>query len=218
MTTKLDGYTLPERVKTKMVLTLFKTHQDKKELGFTLCSKSENIIRVGGDFTGSPDKIIIDSRMCKEDEKFLGGYHTHYERDSYPSAEDLRYCGVLKTMCTGGSVDNKIRCNTWKHGSLSQEEYNKMISISSRGTTKSEDPKYQPNFDCIRDIVPLFLEEKYIKEEVDKDLDEKKLHLSILRRSALPEHVIIESENEIINNTEKRNRSAHELTKKIKEE
>lgn len=193
MKTELDGYTLPERIKVKMVLTLFKTHQDKKELGFTFCSKSDNIIRAGGDFKGTSDSIVIDSRMCKEDEKFLGGYHTHYERDSYPSAEDLRYCGVLKTMCTGGTDDNKIRCNTWKGEPLSQEEYNKMINSISRDITRSEDPKHQINFDCIRNIVPLFLEEKSIKEEVSKGLDD-------------------------INDTEKRNRSVRELVKKIRYE
>ena len=32
---KLNDYTLPERVKAKMILALFKTHQKQKELGFT---------------------------------------------------------------------------------------------------------------------------------------------------------------------------------------
>ncbi len=212
---KLDSNTLPERVRTKMILTLFKTHQTKKELGFTLCSKPDNIIVASEDITGISDRIIIDPRMCKKDEKFLGGYHTHFGRDSYPSAEDLHYCGIFKIICTGGSVDNKIRCNTWKHGQQSVEAHNKMIYDIDKGITKSENMKYQPNFDCIRNMGSLFSEEKYIKEEVDKDLDEKKLRLYALERSGAPEKVIIEAENEIVDGIEKRNRSAIELTRKI---
>lgn len=41
-TTKLDSYTLPERVKARMILKLLETQQ--KELGFALCSKPDNII------------------------------------------------------------------------------------------------------------------------------------------------------------------------------
>lgn len=60
----------------------------------------------------------------------------------------------------------------------------------------------------------LFSEEKYIKEEVDKDY-EKKLRLYALKRSGAQEKVIIEAENEIVDGIEKRNRSALELTRKI---
>lgn len=62
---KLDGYTLPERIKAKMILTLFKTHQAKKELGFTLCSKPDNIIVASEDLIGTSERIVIDPKMCK---------------------------------------------------------------------------------------------------------------------------------------------------------
>ena len=183
---KLNSYTLPERVKAKMIITLFKTHQSKKELGFTLCSKSDNIIIAKGDFTGSSDRVVIDPRMCEKDEKFLGGYHTHPREDSYASAEDLRYCGIFKIVCAGGN-DNKIRCNTWKHEQQSIGEHNKMIYDIDKGVAKPENPMYQPNFDCIRTMGSLFADEKYIKEK-DKDLEKKELNLLMLNRSGAPEH------------------------------
>lgn len=106
---KLNGYTLPDKVKKKMRYTLHKTQQSKVEMGFTLCSKPDNIIRARGDCIGSSCKMVIDSKKCEKDEKFLGGYHTHPGEDSHASAEDLRYCGIFKIICTGGQTDNKIR-------------------------------------------------------------------------------------------------------------
>lgn len=68
MVIKVNDYTLPERIKAKMVLTLFKTHQKQKELGFTFCSKPDNIIIAKGDFKGSSGNVVIDSRLCEKDE------------------------------------------------------------------------------------------------------------------------------------------------------
>ena len=170
-----------------------------------------------GYFTGIPDRVEIDPRMCEKGEKFLGGYHTHFRQDSYPSAEDLHYCGLFKIICSGGN-DNKIRCNTFKDGQQSVEDYNKMVYDIDKGETKYENPKYQPNFDCIRTMGPLFSEEKRIKEEVDIDLDEKISRLYDLRRRGVSEHAIIEAENRLANDTEKRNRSVRKLVKKIRDE
>jgi len=214
---KLDGYTLPERVKAKMVLTLFRTHRAKKELGFTLCSKPDNIIVTGEDLTGTSDRIVIDSRMCKKDEKFLGGYHTHYMEDSHASAEDLRYCGILKIICTGGSNDNKIRCNTWQHEQQSVEKHNKMIYDIDKGIAKSENPMYQPNFDCIHTMGSLFSDEKYIKEK-DKDLKKKELNLLALKKTGVPEHEIKEAETDLFDDAIKRDIFANILKKEIENE
>lgn len=65
---KLNGYTLPERVKTRMVLKLRGTQQ--KELGFALCSRPDNIIVEGQDIEGTSDRIIIDPSMCKNGKNF----------------------------------------------------------------------------------------------------------------------------------------------------
>lgn len=52
-----------------MALKLFYTQQE--ELGFALCSKSDNVIVAGKDLKGTSDSIVIDPKTCKEDEKFL---------------------------------------------------------------------------------------------------------------------------------------------------
>jgi len=98
MITKLNSYILTDEVKDAMRNKLYKTQQE--ELGFTLCSKSDNIIMPGRDLVGDSRKIEIDPGACKEDEKFLGGYHTHPETDSRASAEDLYHCGKFKVICT----------------------------------------------------------------------------------------------------------------------
>lgn len=214
---KLNDYTLSERVKAKMIITLFKTHQDKEELGFTLCSNPDNVITASEGLTGTSDGLIIDPRMCKKDEKFLGGYHTHPTEDSHASAEDLHYCGILKIVCAGGKTDNKIRCNIWKHERQSTEEYNKMVYDIRKGVTKYENPKYQPNFDCIRDIGPLFLDEKRIKEK-DKDLKKKKLDVLALDRTDVSEREIIEAGTDLLNDTIKRDIRYNTLKKQIENE
>lgn len=80
-----------------------------------------------------------------------------------------------------------------------------MIYDISKGMIKSENPKHQPNFDCIRTIGPLFSEEKDMKEKMDKDLDTMKLYLSILKKSRPPESRIINVQNMINIATEARN-------------
>jgi len=164
---KLNSYILPDNIKDEMKNKLDKTRQDKVELGFTLCANSDNIIRSRGSPTGTSNKIEIDPRACKRDEKFLGGYHTHAKSDSYPGAEDLIHCGINKITCTGG-MDDKIRCNIWKYAQLSSEDKYKMINGYRLG---HKNPKYQLTFDCISDLEPLYKEERYIKS-LDVHLDE----------------------------------------------
>lgn len=164
---KLNSYILSDDIKDEMRNKLNKTRQDKVELGFTLCANSDNIIRSRGNPTGTSNKIEIDPRACKGDEKFLGGYHTHPKSDSYPSAEDLIHCGIHKITCTGG-IDDKIRCDTWKYAQLSSEDKYKMINGYRSGY---KNPKYQQTFDCISDFEPLYREEKYIKS-LDDHLEE----------------------------------------------
>lgn len=94
---KLNSYILPDNIKNDMGGMLDNTSQ--VEIGFALCSK-DNVIRKGRYFIGSSNKMIIDASACDKSEKFLGAYHTHPRDDSYPSAEDLRYCGIHKVICT----------------------------------------------------------------------------------------------------------------------
>lgn len=201
---KLNDHILSDDVKNDMRDILDKTSEE--EIGFVLCSK-DNIIMKGGHFIGSPNEMIIDSRMCKKNEKFLGAYHTHPKDDSRPSARDLRYCGIFKNMCTGGKDDNKIRCHTWRYGQPSVDEYNKMIYDISEGKIESENPIHKPNFDCINDILPLYLEEERMKK-VDKDLKERELHLP-----SLTSEKIIKEGSKLLEDTIKRDIYANILKK-----
>lgn len=170
---RLNSYILSDDVKDEMKHKLDKTRQDRIELGFTLCTNSNNVIVSRGDHIGNSDKIEINPRACNEDEKFLGGYHTHAKSDSYPGAEDLIHCGIHKIICTGG-MDDKIRCNVWKYGQLSLEDKYKMID---EYMSDHKGPKYQQTFDCISNFEPLYREERYIKE-LDKGLKQLESHLS----------------------------------------
>lgn len=86
-----------------------------------------------------------------------------------------------------------------------------------KGIAKSENPKYQPNFDCLRTMNRLFLDEKYIKE-LDKDLDKKELQLLTLKESGASEHEIEEAGIDLFNDTIKRDIRANRLKKEIKNE
>ena len=46
---------------------------------------------------------------------------------------------------------------------------------------KTENPKYQPNVDCINNTLPSYLAEMYITEKLDKDIRDRKSRLSSLR-------------------------------------
>ena len=218
METKLNSYILTEELKKKMIDTLHKTQQIKIEMGFTLCSKSDNIIRSRGDRIGDSSEIEISPRVCEKDEKFLGGYHTHPNVDSSASARDLRYCGMAKMMCIGGHADNKIRCYTWKHEQPSPEERNKIVDDIKKGIISPENLKYQPHFDCLNTIDSLYSKERYIIEKLDKDLDKMTSHLLALNRSGISEHEIMKTVNELINETVKRDRYANILKKEIENE
>ncbi len=218
MGTKLNGYILTEELKKKMRDTLLETQQTKVEMGFTLCSKPDNIIVSRGDHSGESLKIKIDSEVCEKDEKFLGGYHTHFGTDSSASATDLRYCGTDKTTCIGGDTDNKIMCYIWKYEQQSLEESNKMVDSINKGMTKYENPKYQPAFDCIRAMNPLFLGDIYVRENLDKDLKETKSRLLVLKKTGKSKHEITKIENEIKKRKKNRDKFVDELYKEVKDE
>jgi hypothetical protein len=178
--TKLNGYILPDSVKNDMRSVLHKTRRDEK--GFALCVK-DNIIMRGKDFVGDSSRIKTNliSGSCKRGERLLGLYHSHPGTYSHPSAGDLHNCGVFKTVCIGGTSDNKIMCHTFKGEQISAPLHTGILHVISQGATRTIDPKYQSNLDCINDTLPLHLAERYIKEKVDIDLENRELYLSSLR-------------------------------------
>ncbi len=77
-------------------------------------------------------------------------------------------------MCIGGKTDNKNRCYIWKHKQPLPDELVKIADDISKGIISSDNFKYRPNIDCFHDIGSLFTEEMYIKDRLDKDLDDRK--------------------------------------------
>ena len=100
---------------------------------------------------------------------------------SRPSAEDIHNCGKFKIICTGGKSGNKIGCLTYKGEQISVPEYVRILYDISQGIMKTENPKYQPNVDCINNTLPSYLAEMYITEKLDKDIRDRKSRLSSLR-------------------------------------
>lgn len=218
MKTKLNGYSLPEELKKKMRDTLHNTQQTKLEMGFTLCSKSDNIIMSRGYHIGSSYEIEINPRSCEKDEKYLGGYHTHPSDDSHASARDLRYCGMTKMTCIGGHTDNKIRCYTWKHEQPSPGELNKIVDDISKGMISPENFKYQSHFDCLYSMDILHSKEMEIREKVDKELNKMRSDLLTLHRSGVSENKIENAAHKLINETLKRDEHANKLKEEIENE
>lgn len=218
-TTKLDSYTLPERVKARMILKLLETQQ--KELGFALCSKPDNIIVESQDVEGTSDGIVIDPSMCKNDKKFLGLYHTHPSGDSRASAIDLARCGKSKIICMGGKTDGKIRCNIWKYEQLSQEDIDNMDKLSKgtkKSITKSEISRYQQASDCVGIIGPLAFEEECVKK-MDKDIYKKSSNVSVLKNKYdVPEREIKDAEDDLRADITKRDMLANKVNKEIENE
>ncbi len=182
---KLNGYILSDRIKNEMINKLYETRQDKrqdrKELGSTFCTKSDNIIISRGNHIGNSNNVVIDPNVCDKDEKFLGGYHTHPKVDSNASAGDLIHCGTHKIVCIGGETDNRIKCYTWKYVQLSIEDKYKMVDEYKSG---HKSYKYQETFDCINNIGPLYREENDLKK-LDKELERIESDLSDLEKNGV---------------------------------
>lgn len=211
MKTKLNNYILTDETKKEMRKKLEDTKDE--EHGFTLCSKRDNIIMPRGHPIGHSSKIEIDPKACRNDEKFLGGYHTHPGKNSHASAYDLFHCGTNKITCIGGQIDNKIRCYTWKFEQLPSGELNKIADDIKKGRSL----KYKQSIDCISKIWPIYSEEIDTKK-MDKKLDDIKLFLSILKKSGVEENAVIRVQNILNAATEARNIRANRLIKEIKSE
>lgn len=212
---RLNGYKLPDSVKDDMRYVLDKTQL--VEEGFGLCTK-DNIIKRGKDFVGDSNRIPVNLilRSCNEDEKLLGVYHTHPRHDSQSSAEDIHSCGIFKILCTGGKDDNKIMCDTYKGEQISEREHVGTLYNISEGITKAENPKYQSNFDCINDTFPLYLADRYIKEKVDKDLDDRRSYLSSLREPDTSRPEIVGEARKLVDDTKVRDVFSNVLRKETK--
>lgn len=180
MAIRLNNYILTDELKEVMRNKLYETREEKRETGFTLCSKPDNIINARGDHIGDPNKIKIDPEVCNKDERFLGGYHTHPRGDSSPSVTDLSHCGVHKIVCVGGDIDDKIKCQLWKQKQISKGEV-LTIAKDLKNKKRPINPEYKINFDCLNIMSILGRKEDNLVK-MDKDIDKIKSYLPILNK------------------------------------
>lgn len=210
MTRKLNSYILTDELKEVMRKRLYETRDEKREKGFTLCSKLNNVISARGDHKGDQNKIKIDPEVCYKDEKFLGGYHTHLRGDSNPSITDLSHCGVHKIVCIGGVKDDEIKCQIWKQKQISKEDA--LIIAKDLKNNKQPTKEYKINYDC-QNNMSILAEKEDILVGMDKNIDNIKSFLSILNKP-----LSIDLQNKVIFAVNVRDTYANKLKEEIKNE
>ena len=109
MTIKLNSYSLPEDVVTKMRLKIEETRQKKIELGFGLCRmKYVNTLKSGYECIGN-ECSMLPIQECLTG-TYVGGYHTHPSGTAEPSIADLRNAYVHDVECVGSVKEDAIKC------------------------------------------------------------------------------------------------------------
>lgn len=174
MSTRLNGYTLPDETINLMRSILNRSIQERAESGFTLCSDQKNNIHARNVCTGETCTVNVKGK-CGNNEKFAGTYHTHPRSHSFASVGDSIHCGAVPNVCIGGQEDNKIRCHTWKHNHITKEGYNNLVDKLNRGIRKTDDPLYEKNFECMKEFGPI----KHV-EDIARDGDKKSIYYFLL--------------------------------------
>lgn len=137
MPKNINSFILPDKVIEKMKGQIEKTRDTKKEHGFWLCSKPDNVIIDRRHCEGSKCDLTIEG-VCEEDEQKIGIYHTHPRNESRMSAIDMKVvCEAAKEkngeivpislISCIGSLNNEINCFIKKKV---QPEYNKKMALS----------------------------------------------------------------------------------------
>jgi len=162
MSIKINGNTLTDELIHIMRLLRSKSIKTGSEAGLTLCEDQKGNLNARNIRNGDLHTVAIVAE-CNEGEKFAGTYHTHPENESKAPASDLIYCGVSKHLCIGGETDNKIRCYTWKHNTINNDKFYELGKMSNRGI-QNNNPTYQKNFECIKDLAPIINLENNVRD------------------------------------------------------
>lgn len=211
MSTKLNGYTLPDETIDSMKSILNKSVRTKTELGFTLCVDQKDNLRARNICTGETCTVNVEGK-CDKEEKFAGTYHTHPRSHSFASAGDLIHCGVSPNVCIGGEEDNKIRCYTWKHNSITKEKYNDLVGTLNSGKRKIDDPLHEKTFECMKEFGPVKHVENIIREE-DKKVDILFSLIKMAEQEKTPKHAIDKMKESMEPLLDKRRKAVDEINK-----
>lgn len=116
MSKRVNSFILSDDIISNMKDKIKETKKSKTELGFALCidkndSKNKNdsdIIIKGTECIGI--KCSIKVGKCKEDQIYIGNYHTHPRAHPTMSITDMVTGCSEKIECIGSVPFNSIRC------------------------------------------------------------------------------------------------------------
>ena len=120
MSKRVNSFILSDDIISNMKDKIKETKKSKTELGFALCidkndSKNKNdsdIIIKGTECIGT--KCSIKVGKCKEDQIYIGNYHTHPRAHPTMSITDMVTGCSEEIECIGSAPFNTIRCFTRK--------------------------------------------------------------------------------------------------------
>lgn len=110
----VNSFILPDNIIKEMKDKIKDTKKSKIELGFALCTQEENsnVITKGTECVGT--KCSIKIGQCKNNQKYLGNYHTHPRSHPTMSITDMVTGCLEEIECIGSAPFNTIRCFTRK--------------------------------------------------------------------------------------------------------
>ena len=114
MPKQIGSFILSDNIISNMKDKIKETKKLKTELGFTLCTDRDNLkgnlhtIKKGTDCVGT--KCSIKVGKCKEDQIYIGNYHTHPKGYPTMSITDMVTGCSEKIECIGSVPFNSIRC------------------------------------------------------------------------------------------------------------
>lgn len=213
MSIKLNKYSLPDETINQMKNTMHKSRQINSELGFTLCADQKDNLMVRNICSGKICNIEIETK-CDKGEKYAGTYHTHHNKPSYASANDLIKCGTMHNICIGGA--DYHRCFIWIYNHITGEKYNEYINLLNKGIAQIDDSVHEKNFECIKEFGELAYVERTIPE-IDKTILEQKQELRKAKQEKAPLNTIKEMEKIVKSNLNYRSNIISKTIKKIAE-
>ncbi len=119
MSKQVNSFVLPDKIIYNMKDKIKETKKLKIETGFALCSventtdkRYSRIITKGTDCVGT--KCSIKTGICKDNQKYIGNFHTHPRTHPTMSITDMVTGCSEKIECIGSAPYNTIRCFTRK--------------------------------------------------------------------------------------------------------
>ncbi len=122
---QVNSFVLPDDIIKNMKDKIKETKKSKIEFGFALCTDKDNqinnqkdndrttkIIKKGTECVGT--KCSIKVGKCKEDQIYVGNYHTHPRAHPTMSITDMVTGCSEHIECIGSAPFNTIRCFTRK--------------------------------------------------------------------------------------------------------